>query len=214
VAIDAKTVAPGKWEIFTHGGRRATGIDAIAFAQTVAAKGAGEILLTSMDRDGTRQGFNLALTRAVADAVPVPVIASGGLMDGRGIAAALTLGAAAAQLGTAYLRCEESGISAPYAKALASGRDDGTEVTRAFSGKPARGLRNRFMIEMQARGARIAPYPVQNALTRDIRTAAAKAARPEFLSLWAGQGIALSRALPAAALTQALIEETERALSR
>ena len=79
VAIDAKTVAPGKWQIFTHGGRRPTGIDAVDFARTVAAKGAGEILLTSMDRDGTKSGFNLALTRAVADAVPIPVIASGGV---------------------------------------------------------------------------------------------------------------------------------------
>ncbi len=79
VAIDARTVAPGRWEVFTHGGRRATGIDAVEFARTVAARGAGEILLTSMDRDGTRAGFNLALTRAVADAVPVPVIASGGV---------------------------------------------------------------------------------------------------------------------------------------
>lgn len=79
VAIDAKTVSPGKWEIFTHGGRRETGIDAVEFAQLMAAKGAGEILLTSMDRDGTRAGFNLALTRAIADAVSVPVIASGGV---------------------------------------------------------------------------------------------------------------------------------------
>ncbi|NNF24925.1 MAG: imidazole glycerol phosphate synthase subunit HisF [Rhodobacteraceae bacterium] len=79
VAIDAKTVSPGKWEIFTHGGRRATGIDAVQFAKTVAAKGAGEILLTSMDRDGTRAGFNLPLTRAVSDAVGIPVIASGGV---------------------------------------------------------------------------------------------------------------------------------------
>ncbi|EIE52030.1 imidazole glycerol phosphate synthase [Salipiger aestuarii] len=79
VAIDAKTVAPGKWEIFTHGGRRPTGIDALDFARTVAAKGAGEILLTSMDRDGTKAGFNLPLTRAVADTVTIPVIASGGV---------------------------------------------------------------------------------------------------------------------------------------
>ncbi len=78
-AIDAKAVAPGRWEVFTHGGRRATGIDAVAFAATVAARGAGEILLTSMDRDGTRAGFDLALTRAVTDAVGVPVIASGGV---------------------------------------------------------------------------------------------------------------------------------------
>jgi len=79
VAIDAKTVSPGKWEIFTHGGRRPTGIDAVEFARLVVAKGAGEILLTSMDRDGTKAGFNLELTRAVADAVEVPVIASGGV---------------------------------------------------------------------------------------------------------------------------------------
>ena len=78
-AIDAKTVAAGKWEIFTHGGRRATGIDAVEFARTVTAKGAGEILLTSMDRDGTRAGFNIPLTRAISDAVDVPVIASGGV---------------------------------------------------------------------------------------------------------------------------------------
>ena len=79
VAIDAKRVAPGRWEIFTHGGRRETGVDALDFARTVTAKGAGEILLTSMDRDGTRAGFDLELTRAVSDAVSVPVIASGGV---------------------------------------------------------------------------------------------------------------------------------------
>ncbi|HHH35222.1 MAG TPA: imidazole glycerol phosphate synthase subunit HisF [Gammaproteobacteria bacterium] len=81
VAIDAKQVAqaPPRWEIYTHGGRRATGIDAVDWARRMAALGAGEILLTSMDRDGTREGFDLALTRAVCDAVPVPVIASGGV---------------------------------------------------------------------------------------------------------------------------------------
>ncbi|MGB3409280.1 MAG: imidazole glycerol phosphate synthase subunit HisF [Jannaschia sp.] len=78
-AIDAKTVSPGKWEIFTHGGRKPTGIDAVTFARTAMQKGAGEILLTSMDRDGTKAGFNLALTRAVSDAVTIPVIASGGV---------------------------------------------------------------------------------------------------------------------------------------
>src|SRR5690349_7622771 len=83
VAIDAKKVsaagAPDRWEIFTHGGRKPTGIDAVAYAREVVALGAGEILLTSMDRDGARKGFDIALTRAVADAVPVPVIASGGV---------------------------------------------------------------------------------------------------------------------------------------
>ena len=79
VAIDAKQVSPGKWEIFTHGGREPTGIDAVEYAKEVVALGAGEILLTSMDRDGTKDGFDLELTRAIADAVPVPVIASGGV---------------------------------------------------------------------------------------------------------------------------------------
>ncbi len=79
VAIDAKQVGPGKWEIFTHGGRRPTGIDAVDYAREVTALGAGEILLTSMDRDGAKIGFDIALTRAVADAVSVPVIASGGV---------------------------------------------------------------------------------------------------------------------------------------
>jgi imidazole glycerol-phosphate synthase subunit HisF len=79
VAIDAKQTAPGKFEIFTHGGRNATGLDAVAYAKEVVSLGAGEILLTSMDRDGTKQGYDIALTRAVADAVSVPVIASGGV---------------------------------------------------------------------------------------------------------------------------------------
>jgi cyclase len=79
VAIDAKQVAPGRWEIFTHGGRKPTGLDAIDYAREVVALGAGEILLTSMDRDGTKSGYDIALTRAIADAVRVPVIASGGV---------------------------------------------------------------------------------------------------------------------------------------
>lgn len=79
VAIDAKSVAPGKWEIFTHGGRKATGIEAVAFAREVTSLGAGELLLTSMDRDGTGKGFDIDLTRTIADAVSVPVIASGGV---------------------------------------------------------------------------------------------------------------------------------------
>jgi cyclase len=79
VAIDAKKVSPGRWEIFTHGGRRPTGIDAVDYAKEVTALGAGEILLTSMDRDGTRVGFDIELTRSIADAIPVPLIASGGV---------------------------------------------------------------------------------------------------------------------------------------
>ena len=98
VAIDAKTVSPGRWEIFTHGGTRPTGIDAVAFARDMAARGAGEILLTSMDRDGTQAGYNLDLTRAIADAVPVPVIASGGVGTLEHLVEGVTKGHASAVL--------------------------------------------------------------------------------------------------------------------
>jgi imidazole glycerol-phosphate synthase subunit HisF len=102
VAVDAKRVSgpgePDRWEIFTHGGRRPTGLDAVAYAAEVAALGAGEILLTSMDRDGTRDGFDLALTRAVADAVPVPVVASGGVGTLQHLVDGVTIGGASAVL--------------------------------------------------------------------------------------------------------------------
>lgn len=97
-AIDAKTVSPGKWEIFTHGGRKSTGIDAVEFAKLVVSKGAGEILLTSMDRDGTKSGFNLPLTRAISDAVSVPVIASGGVGTLEHLVEGVTEGGASAVL--------------------------------------------------------------------------------------------------------------------
>ncbi|MFO1197776.1 MAG: imidazole glycerol phosphate synthase subunit HisF [Burkholderiaceae bacterium] len=98
VAIDAKATAPGRWEVFTHGGRKPTGLDAIDWARRVERLGAGEILLTSMDRDGTRQGFDLELTRAISDAVPIPVIASGGVGNLQHLADGVTLGRADAVL--------------------------------------------------------------------------------------------------------------------
>jgi len=97
-AVDARRVAPGRWEVFTHGGRRATGIDAVAHARHLAELGAGELLLTSMDRDGTRDGYDLALTRAVADSVPVPVIASGGVGSLADLVAGVVEGKASAVL--------------------------------------------------------------------------------------------------------------------
>ena len=115
VAIDAKTVSLGKWEIFTHGGRRATGIDAVAFARLVTAKGAGEILLTSMDRDGTKSGFNLPLTRAISDAVSIPVIASGGVGTLDHLVDGVRLGGASAVLAASIFHFGE--FSIPQAKA-------------------------------------------------------------------------------------------------
>lgn len=114
VAIDAKQVAPGKWEIFTHGGRRPTGIDAIDYAREVTALGAGEILLTSMDRDGTKSGFDIELTRRVADAVGVPVIASGGVGALAHLVAGIREGHAAAVLAASIFHFGEYSI--PQAK--------------------------------------------------------------------------------------------------
>lgn len=149
----------------------------------------------------------LPLLQELRAKLRLPVVAAGGIMTGQGIAATMKAGAAAAQLGTAFLTCDECSIPEVYKRTLETGRDDGTALTRAFSGKPARGLRNRFIAEMAEANPPIAPYPVQNTLTKDIRAAAARQGRPEFLSLWAGQGVALCRRLPAVELMAALERE-------
>jgi nitronate monooxygenase len=155
----------------------------------------------------------MALVPQVVDAVRAPVVAAGGIMDGRGIAAALALGAQGVQLGTAFVPCPESGASRAHKEALLARRDDDdTTLTRAFSGKTARGLRNRFVEAME--GAPVLPYPLQNSMTADLRREAAKAGKADLLSLWAGQGAPLSRARPAADLVRDLVRETEQALAR
>ncbi len=142
----------------------------------------------------------MALVPQVADAVGIPVLAAGGIMDGRGLAAALALGADGVQMGTAFLACPESGAHEGYKRAVLGATEEETTVTRAFSGKAARGLKNRFTEEME--GADVAGYPVQNAHTRDIRAAAAKADRTEFMSLWSGQAPRLARPVPAAEVVE------------
>ena len=158
----------------------------------------------------------MSLVPQVVDAVRVPVIASGGIMDGRGIAAALALGATAVQLGTAFLTCEESGVPPAYKEAILGAREDQTRITRAFSGRPARGIVNRFMTDVEAGdgSAEILPFPLQNAATRPLRSAAARQGRSEFLSLWAGQGVRLARRQSAADLIARLLQETIAALNR
>jgi nitronate monooxygenase len=158
----------------------------------------------------------ISLIPQVVDAVAIPVIASGGIMDGRGIAAALALGASAVQLGTAFLTCHEAGVPNSYKEAILHAREDQTRITRAFSGRPARGIVNRLMSEVESGGGAdsIPPFPLQNALTRPLRAAAAKEDRAEFLSLWAGQGVRMARRQSAADLVARLARETDAALHR
>jgi nitronate monooxygenase len=158
----------------------------------------------------------ISLVPQVVDAVTVPVIASGGIMDGRGIAAALALGASAVQIGTAFLTCDEAGVPEVYKQAILKAREHETRLTRAFSGRPARGIVNRFMTEFEKSDAAsaILPFPLQNDLTRPLRSAAAKQGRAEFLSLWAGQGVRLAQRRMAGQLVECLAIETETAIRR
>jgi len=120
-AVDARNVGPGKWEIYTHGGRKPTGIDAVTHARRLAELGAGEILLTSMDRDGTRDGYDLALTRAVADAVPVPVIASGGVGNLGHLVEGVTRGGASAVLAASIFHFGQHSVAEAHAALKAAG---------------------------------------------------------------------------------------------
>jgi nitronate monooxygenase len=157
----------------------------------------------------------MALVPPMVDAVRIPVIAAGGIMDGRGIAAALALGASAVQIGTAFLTCDEAGIPDIHKAAILAAHEHQTRVTRAFTGRPARGIANRFMTEIdRAPDKMILPFPLQNDLTRPMRKEALEQGRPEFLALWAGQGVRLARRQPAATLIERLARETEEAIAR
>ena len=152
----------------------------------------------------------LELVHGISRAVELPVTASGGLMNGADIRAALGAGATSAALGTAFLACPESGASETYKQAVLAARADTTVITRAFSGRPARGIANAFIASMRDHQAAILPYPLQNALTRAMRGAAAERGDSGFLSLWAGTGVARARALPAGELMSILAAEISR----
>jgi nitronate monooxygenase len=160
------------------------------------------------ENDGARLGL-LSLVAQIREAVNLPVIAAGGIMRGSQIAAVLAAGASAAQLGTAFLATPESGAHALHKQALTDPLYPHTELTRAFSGRPARGLVNRFMREH----GRYAPaaYPEVHHLASPLRKAAAKAGDPQGMALWAGQGHRLARALPAGELVEVLVAELDAA---
>jgi nitronate monooxygenase len=180
----------------------ARGVDAI-IAQGNEAGGHRGIFLSD---DISTQAGTFALVPQVVDAVKVPVIAAGGIADGRGIAAAFALGAAGVQIGTAYLHSPESKISAPHRSALAEAKDNSTVLTNIMSGRPARGIVNRLIRE-QGPVAEVPPFPTAANALAPLRAAAEKAGSGDFSPLWSGQAAALGRAMPAAELTRALAKD-------
>jgi nitronate monooxygenase len=149
-----------------------------------------------------------ALVPQVVDRVALPVVAAGGVGDARGIIAALALGAAGVQIGTAFLACDESGASAHYRQALLSGRAGQTALTRGFTGRLGRGIENQLLVDLNQRGVEILPYPLQRALVRNLAVPAERAGQSDLLPLWAGQSANLSHRADAATLLQSLVSET------
>jgi nitronate monooxygenase len=176
------------------------GADAI-IAQGAEAGGHRGMFLTDVIAE---QPGTFALVPQVVDAVRVPVIAAGGIADGRGIAAAFALGAAGVQIGTAYLRCPESRVIAPARIALAQARDDSTVITNVMTGRPARGVANRVMREVGPVSPDAPAFPHAATGLAPLKAAAEKLGRVDFTNLWAGQAVRLGREMPAAELTRAL----------
>jgi nitronate monooxygenase len=179
------------------------GVDAV-IAQGAEAGGHRGMFLTE---DVSAQIGTFALVPQVADAVDVPVIAAGGIADGRGIAAAFALGAAGVQIGTAYLYCPEAMISELHRRALASAQADDSVLTNVFTGRPARGLKNRFVREFGPMAANAPRFPLATAYVMPLRTKAEASGSGDFSPLWTGQAGPLGRRLPAAPLTAKLAEE-------
>jgi nitronate monooxygenase len=218
--LPAATIASAKERGMMVVGTATTVDEAVALeaggCDAIVAQGseAGAHRGTFLGRFEAAMVGTIALVPQIADAVRVPVIASGGIMDGRGLAAALALGASAVQSGTAFLTCDEAGIPDSYKQAVLGARDDQTRITRAFSGRPARGIVNRFMEVVEPDGATdaILPYPLQNILTRALRNEATRRNQPDYLSLWAGQGACMTRRQPAAELVARFASEAETAI--
>lgn len=156
----------------------------------------------------------MALVPQVVDHVTVPIIAAGGIMDARGVLAAEVLGASAVQLGTAFLTCEESGTNPIHKKTILESFEDSTVVTNVFSGKPARGIHNYFIEQMNDYEDAIPAYPFQNTLTRALRKEAGKQQNIQFMSLWAGQGARLSKKTKAVDLINWIVREYEKLVAK
>lgn len=202
VMASATTAEEARW-------LESRGCDAI-IAQGNEAGGHRGMFLTN---DVSAQAGTFALVPQVVDAVKVPVIAAGGITDSRGIAAAFALGAAAAQVGTAYLFCPEAKVPPPHRAALKSARDDGTALTNLFTGRPARGIINRLMREVGPMSADAPQFPLATGAVQPLRAKAEAQGSGDFSPLWAGQAAALGREMPAGELTRTLAREAQARLA-
>jgi len=160
-----------------------------------------------LTQDAQAQPSLMALLPQVADAVALPIIAAGGIADGRAIVAAFALGASGVQIGTAYLFTPQSTISALHRKALVESRDDSTVLTNVFSGRPARSLQNRLMREQGPLSGKTPAFPTAGAALAPLKALAGKAGSADFSSLWSGQAAALAREMDAGSLTKLLAQE-------
>ena len=206
---------------------RARGTAVIGTATTVTearaweAVGADAVCAQGAEAGGHRGSFlapledslvgTMALVATIRQAVKIPVVAAGGIMDGRGVAAVLALGAAAAQMGTAFLLADQTMASAPWRRAIETAGDDPTRLTRAFSGRYARGIENDFMRRMRPMEHAVPAYPVQNRLTQPLRAGAAAQGDDQALSLWAGQAVKLAGPGDAGALVERWWAEAKEA---
>ena len=207
---------------------KAAGAKVISSATTVreaiwlAERGCDAIIAMGFEAGGHRGIFlgkeeaqqvgTMALVPQVVDAVHVPVIAAGGIADGRGIAAALALGASAAQVGTAYLFCPEARLIAPHRAALKAAWDDDTVLTRLFTGRPARGIVNRVVREVGAMSELAPEFPLAGGALMPLRAKAEPSGSGDFTPLWSGQAMRLGREMPAAELTRTLAAEAQQRL--
>ncbi len=196
ILSSATTVDEARW--LAHGG-----CDAI-IAQGFEAGGHRGMFLTD---DVATQVGTLALVPQIVDAVRVPVIAAGGIADARGIVAALALGASAVQIGTAFLLCPEAKTSPLHREALARAKDNASAITNVFTGRPARGVANRFVRKVGPMAPDAPPFPLAAAASAPLRAAAEAKGSSEFTQLWTGQAARLARAMPAADLVQTLWRE-------
>jgi nitronate monooxygenase len=180
------------------------GVDVVAASGFEAGGHRGSFLQPSEDSlTGT-----MALVPQVVDTVKLPVVAAGGIGDARGIVAAFALGAEGVQMGTAFLACEESGANPLHRNAILNGQAKQTALTRGFTGRLARGIKNRLLDELNRKDIEILPYPLQRALVRHLSIPAEKAGKPELLPLWAGQSANLSRSTDVRALLDTLVKQT------